>query len=280
MLPYFEVFGLHIPLFGLMMMLGILAGIALTFYTRRFIPFTEDQVLTALIWTILGGFIGSKLTYWCVEFKRILADPSFLLHSLREGFVLYGSLIGGVIGCIIYTRKNKLPTIAMFDLIAPSFAIGQAFGRIGCFCAGCCYGRPTHSCLGVVFPEGSLAPAGVSILPTQLFESIFMFLFTGFLIWLVRKKKVFGTVMAAYLLGYGTWRFIIEFFRDDPRGTVGMLSTSQFIGIFVILFGLVLVALIKKGVLNQDTLSDPADLDAERAEELFPEPEEKKEEES
>ncbi len=135
MLPYFEVFGLQIPLFGLMMMLGILAGIALTFYTRRFIPFTEDQVLTALIWTILGGFIGSKLTYWCVEFKRILADPSFLLHSLREGFVLYGSLIGGVIGCIIYTRKNKLPTIAMFDLIAPSFAIGQAFGRIGCFCA-------------------------------------------------------------------------------------------------------------------------------------------------
>ena len=279
MLPYFLVFGLKIPLFGLMMMLGILAGIALTFYTRRFIPFTEDQVLTALIWTILGGFIGSKLTYWCVEFRRILEDPSFLLHSLREGFVLYGSLIGGIIGCIIYTRKNRLSTIAMFDLIAPSFAIGQAFGRIGCFCAGCCYGRPTDSFLGVVFPEGSLAPAGIPILPTQLFESIFMFLFTAFLIWLVRKKKVFGTVMAAYCLGYGTWRFIIEFFRDDPRGTVGPLSTSQFIGIFVVLFGLVLVVLIKKGILKENTLSDPADLDAERAEELFPEPEENQHEE-
>ena len=115
--------------------------------------------------------------------------------------------------------------MSYFDLIMPSVAIAQGFGRIGCFLAGCCYGRETQSALGVIFPQGSLAPAGVKLLPTQLFSSVGDFLIAGILIWFSSKSKTKGNTGALYLLLYGIGRFGIEFLRNDERGIVGLLST-------------------------------------------------------
>lgn len=256
MLPTFDVFGLSIPMFGIMMMCGMLAAFILLWYTRRFIRFTEDQLVSCALWAIILGFLGSKILYWIVEIDQIIADPRYLIRTLREGFVFYGALIGGVIGVLIYSTKTKLPFFAFADLFMPSLVLAQAFGRIGCFCAGCCYGAHSDAWCAVTYPAGGAAPAGVPLLPTQLFESGFLFLLTIGLVWILKLKKPFGTVTGWYAVLYGVWRFIIEFFRSDDRGAVGSLSTSQFLGIFIVLAGAVILVLVKKGVLKECSLPE------------------------
>ena len=247
MFPHIHIGSLDIPTFGLMMMLGMLAAFALIYANRKRIPYTEDDLVTMALYAIIGGFIGSKLLYWIVEFDRILADPHFLLETLTAGFVFYGALILGSLSVWFFTRRKKQCFFAYADLVMPAFILAQGFGRIGCFCAGCCYGAPTASALGVVYPAGSAAPAGIPLLPTQLFESAFCFLFAAVLTVLLRKQKRYGLTTGVYLVGYGVWRFVIEFFRSDDRGAVGALSTSQFIGIFIILAGIALLLLVRAG---------------------------------
>ncbi len=263
MLPTFEVFGIAIPMFGVMMMCGMLAAFILLTYTRKFIRFTEDQLISAALWSILLGFLGAKLLFWIVEIDNILADPYYLIETLRSGFVFYGSLIGGVIGLWIYAARKKLPFLAFVDLFVPSLVLGQAFGRIGCFFAGCCYGSPSNCAIAVTYPPGGGAPADVALLPTQLMESAFLFLLTVALVLILKKHKPFGSVTGWYLVLYGVWRFIIEFFRSDERGAVGALSTSQFIGIFIVLAGGVLLTLIYRKVLTRSELEHPADPEAD-----------------
>ena len=188
MLPSFEVFGLEIPMFGVMMMIGMLAAFILPWRTHRYIRFSEDTLFSAALWAIICGLIGAKLLYWIVEIDQVIADPSYLLHTLREGFVFYGALIGGVLGVLIYSAKKKLPFFAFIDLFAPSLTLAQAFGRIGCFCAGCCYGCQTDGWCAVTFPAGSAAPAGIPLLPTQLMESAFLFLLTIVLVLMLKRS--------------------------------------------------------------------------------------------
>ena len=167
-----------------------------------------------------------------VEWKRFLADPLSVLGS--EGFVVYGGIIAGVLAAIIYCKRKKLVFLEYFDLCSASIALAQGFGRIGCFLAGCCYGRETTSSLGVVFPEGSLAPAGVKVLPTQLFSSAGDFGIMFVLLWHYHHRKKVGDTGFLYMLLYGIGRFGIEFLRNDNRGEVGIFSTSQFISLFII----------------------------------------------
>ncbi len=265
MLPSFQVFGLTVPMFGVMMMTGMLAAFLLLTYTHRFIGFTEDELLSCALWAIILGLLGSKLLFWIVELDRVIADPHYLLETLREGFVFYGALIGGMIGVAVYCVRKKLPFFAFADLFIPSLVLAQGFGRIGCFCAGCCYGSQcaVDHPLAVVYPAGGAAPAGVPLLPTQLMESAFLFLLTITLVLILRRKKTFGTVTGWYMILYGVWRFIIEFYRSDDRGAVGALSTSQFIGIFIVVAGFVLLLLIKLRVLNGNTLPERATQQAE-----------------
>lgn len=244
--PYLHVFGLSIPSFGVMMLLGILAAFALLYATRRRVPFTEDDLLTMAIYAIIGGFVGAKVLYWIVELDRIVADPHFILESLTSGFVFYGALIVGALAIWLFARRRRQPFLGYLDLVAPSFILAQGFGRIGCFLAGCCYGAPCDSPLSVVYPEGVSAPAGVPLLPTQLFEAAFCFLYTAVLVCIFFRQKRYGTTTGWYFVGYGVWRFIIEFFRSDDRGAVGALSTSQFIGIFIVLAGAALL-LVRRG---------------------------------
>jgi phosphatidylglycerol:prolipoprotein diacylglycerol transferase len=154
-----------------------------------------------------------------------------------EGFVVYGGIITGILSIYIYCRIKKLSFLSYMDMMAPAVAINQGLGRVGCFMAGCCYGKPTDSAFGVVFPEGCLAPAGVRLIPTQLISAVFDLAMAVFLIAVTRKVKYRGIISGLYLVMYGVGRFIIEIFRDDiDRGMVGALSTSQFISIFTIIF--------------------------------------------
>lgn len=263
MLPSFPAFGLTIPMYGVMSALGMLAAFVLLGFTRKHTRFSEDQALSAALWAIILGFLGSKILFWLVEIDQVIADPSYLLHTLREGFVFYGALIGGLGGIAIFARRNKLPFFSLTDYFIPALVLGHAFGRIGCFFAGCCYGMECESPISIVFPSGSAAPAGIPLLPTQLMESAFLFLLCAFLVWQLTKKKSFGTVSGWYMVLYGVWRFAIEFFRRDERGFVGALSTSQFISIFIVLGGIALLVLVKTGVLKKTVLDLPLPVEEE-----------------
>ena len=148
---------------------------------------------------------------------------------------------------VIGINRDTMTEISVYDangLYAgkevAQIALAHACGRIGCFLAGCCYGRETDSFLGVVFPEHSMAPSGVKLLPTQLFSSAGDFLIMAILLLYSRKTRPKGRTGALYLILYGIGRFLIEFLRADDRGTVGSLSTSQFISIGIVAVGLIL----------------------------------------
>lgn len=218
--------------YGLMIGIGVLCCIFMGMKRAKKNGLSEDAVIDIAIWGLLAGFLGAKLLYVIVEWKRFLADPLSVLGS--EGFVVYGGIIAGVLAAIIYCKRKKLVFLEYFDLCSASIALAQGFGRIGCFLAGCCYGRETTSFLGVVFPEGSLAPAGVKVLPTQLFSSAGDFGIMFVLLWHYHHRKKVGDTGFLYMLLYGIGRFGIEFLRNDNRGEVGIFSTSQFISLFII----------------------------------------------
>ena len=221
--------------YGLFVAIGIISAFLVTERRGKKMGIDVSRLDSLAIAFVIAGFIGSKLLYTLTRIKDIMADPSLVL-SLSDGWVVWGGIIGGLIGGYIYCRTHKMNFWKQVDLIIPSVALAQGFGRIGCFFAGCCYGVETTSVLGVVFPEGSLAPAGIRLLPTQLICSVFDFALFFVLIYLVRKKKnIFkGEVGIWYLAAYSFGRFVIEFFRGDLiRGGINGLSTSQIISLIM-----------------------------------------------
>lgn len=224
--------------YGLMIAIGILCCIAMAMYRAKKYSLDAEAILDIAIWGVLAGFVGAKLLYVVVEFESFTENPMNLLGS--EGFVVYGGIIAGVLAAVVYCRKKNLAFMEYFDLAAPSISLAQGFGRLGCFLAGCCYGRETESFLGVTFPADSMAPSGVKLLPTQLFSSAGDFLIMGVLLLYYKKNTRTGNVGAMYLLLYGTGRFLIEFLRADDRGGFAGLSTSQIISIVMVVLSAVL----------------------------------------
>ncbi len=230
--------------YGLMIGIGFVCAILVGVYRAKRRGLDINVIIDIALISIAFGFLGAKLLYVLTDIRHFLEAPLAVLGS--EGFVVYGGVLSGALSAVIYCHRKKLSFMSYFDLLMPSVAIAQGFGRIGCFLAGCCYGRETDSILGVVFPAGSMAPAGVKLFPTQLFSSGGDFLIAGILLLFSNKLKYKGDSGALYLLLYGVGRFIIEFFRNDYRGAVGILSTSQFISIFAILISITLFVVNKK----------------------------------
>lgn len=227
--------------YGLMIAIGILAAYFSAEYRAKKYQLNADKIAGLVLWCVIGGFACSKLLYFTTRIQDILADPS-ILWNLSDGFVVYGGIIGGILSAVLYCKVNQLSFLKYFDVCMPSVALAQGFGRIGCFLAGCCYGKETDSWLGIVFHSSAYAPNGVKLLPTQLISSGLDFLNYGILIWLLKRKKGDGQIGALYLVFYSVGRFILEYFRGDLiRGSIGELSTSQFIAIFTFLAGIVMV---------------------------------------
>lgn len=228
--------------YGLMIALGILAAYATAEYRARKLRLAYENVFYLVICCVLGGFFCSKILFWMTEWKEIAADPRFFLRTMSDGFVVFGGIIGGILFGYLYCHVRKLDFLKYFDLIMPSVALAQGFGRIGCLLAGCCYGAETACPLSITFRNSDFAPNNVALLPTQIYSSVLNFLHFGVLLFIARHKKSDGQVAACYLIFYSAGRFILEFFRGDiARGSIGMLSTSQFIGIFTGVIGVVLL---------------------------------------
>lgn len=230
--------------YGFMIAIGFLFAILLAVYRSKRSGLNTDMIFGLAIYGIIGGFAGAKLLFVAIEIKNIYLHPSILL-DLPNGFVVFGGLIGGILTGYLYCRIKKVDFIEYFDLVVPSIALAQGFGRIGCFLAGCCYGRETNSSLGIVFKDSLYAPNGVRLIPTQIISSIGDFLIVIILLFYARRKRQNGKLAGLYLILYSVGRFFIEMLRDDPRGFIGILSSSQIISIFTLIFGLFLFNLSK-----------------------------------
>lgn len=228
--------------YGLMLALGVLSAYLSAEYRARKLKLRYEHVFYLIVWCTAGGFASAKLLFWATELDEILRDPGILLETLADGFVVYGGILGGILSGYLYCRAKKLAFLKYFDLVMPSIALAQGFGRVGCLLAGCCYGKETDSPLAIVFHDSDFAPNGVPLIPTQIYSSLLDFLHFGLLLLIARHKKADGQVAACYLIFYSAGRFCLEFLRGDAeRGSVGVLSTSQFIGIFTGIAGVLLL---------------------------------------
>ena len=228
--------------YGLMIAVGVMAAWITAEYRAKKMKMQYEHIFYLVIWCLVGGMLCSKLLFWITEWKELVRNPGFVLDTISDGFVVYGGIIGGVLAGWLYCRIKKLNFLAYFDLVIPSVALAQGFGRIGCLLAGCCYGRETDSAFSITFHDSEFAPNSVALVPTQVYSSVLDFLNFAVLLAIAKRKKTDGQVGACYLIFYSAGRFILEFFRGDlVRGSVGNLSTSQFISIFTFAAGIILL---------------------------------------
>lgn len=229
-----------IHMYGIMIALGVCAAVVVSSYRAKKKNLDENVIFDLLLCAMAGGFLGTRILFYLTVLPDIIANPS-ILWNFQEGYVVYGGVIGGILVSFFYCKKKKLPFLDYFDLVMPQVSLAQCLGRIGCFFAGCCYGRETTLPIGITYTHSDFAPNGVSLLPTQLISSLGDLCIFGILLWYSNsKERAKGTVGAVYLMIYSLGRFCIEFLRADDRGAVGNLSTSQFIAIFLFAIGIVL----------------------------------------
>ncbi len=275
--------------YGLMVAIGVISCVLVGMNRAKKLGVNPDILFNAAFIGIIFGIIGAKLMYWITIFPDIIKNPKLLL-DLTGGFVVYGGLVLGVGAAIVYLRIKKEPALSYIDIAAASIALGQGFGRIGCFLAGCCYGKvaPDGAWYAVTFPTGGEAPAGIGLYPTQLMSSAFNFLLFFFLCYMTTRVRFRGAIVSLYMMIYSAARFLIEFIRTEPQ-TVGPLTTAQFTAIFVFTAGLILFIIMKKKALpplrfveaGEKPLESPEEEKAsepEPAEEVSEEPEETEEE--
>lgn len=242
----------QVPVFsyGVMTALGFLFAILWPVHLGQKEGLSAAKIEGAGLVIVLSAGVGSKLLtafdypgFYSGGWEHFVFD-----QMLGKGGVFYGGFLMALTCAAIYFRMVGLPGWQVADCIAPGLALAQGMGRIGCFLAGCCWGTPTSSRLGVTFTspvahELTGVPLGVKLHPTQLYEAAVVLLAIPFLLWLRRTKTFQGEVILAYTLYYAVARFFLEFVRDDPRGSYvyNLLSTSQVISLLILVFGLYLL---------------------------------------
>lgn len=235
----FNIFGLKVYGYGTMIAIGIITAILLVSHRAKRQGYDEDKIINMSIIAVIAGLLGGKLLYIITEARTYIEEPKNLL-DIGSGFVIYGSIIAGALAVYLYSKRNGWDVLKVMDMAIPAIPLAQGFGRIGCFLAGCCYGRPTIMSIGVVFKESFLAPNGIHLHPTQIYSAIFDFTLAIFLLYFSKKERNRGRIFSLYVIIYSIGRFIVEYFRDDPRRSVAVFSTSQFISILMLIIGIVI----------------------------------------
>ena len=235
-----------IRMYGLMIGIGFLLGIYLAARRAKKEGLNPDLILDLGVYLLLAAIVGSRILYVVTAWQEFARTPLEMFAIWKGGLVFYGGVLGAVPVGIWYVKRHHLPVWQTADIIAPYAALGHAFGRLGCFFAGCCYGAPCSGPLCITFNDPhSLAPLGVPLFPTQLTESGGEFLIFGLLLLLRRYKKFDGQLFGFYLVFYAILRFTIEFFRGDTvRGVYfnGLISTSQIIALGIAAVTVILLA--------------------------------------
>ncbi len=240
-----------LPSYGFMMAVAFLAALWLL---RRRAPSFGIEPETASdigVWLLLSGLLGSKLLLVIVEWPSYVRSWREFASLVRAGGVFYGGLIGAVLATVVLLRRRRISFWTFADAAAPTVALGQAFGRVGCFLAGCCWGRECALPWAVTFTspvahENVGVPLGVPLHPTELYEALGTLVLCVLLV-RFERRAFSGETFARYVVGYALLRGTIEFFRGDPRGEIfGVMSTSQFIALCGVFAGLAIFALRRR----------------------------------
>jgi phosphatidylglycerol:prolipoprotein diacylglycerol transferase len=192
------------------------------------------------IYIIISALLGAKLMLIAVEFDYFKSQPRELLSLVRAGGVFYGGLIAALLVGLWLVGRYKLPAWKTADMIAPGIAVGHVIGRLGCFMAGCCYGRPSDVPWAVTFTDPIASanvgtPLNVPLHPTQLYDAGAELVILVFLLATERRGRPFaGRTFWLYMLLYAISRYIVEIYRNDERGVFFHMPTSQFISILIV----------------------------------------------
>jgi phosphatidylglycerol:prolipoprotein diacylglycerol transferase len=241
--------------YGLLLALAYLAGLRLAIVRARHRGLDGTSVMDLGIWIIISALVGAKLMLLIVEWRHFTENPRELLSLAQSGGVFYGGLLLALIVALLFIRAKKMPMWTTCDVFAPGIALGHVIGRVGCFLAGCCYGKETSVPWAVTFTDPFAAnnvgtPLNRHLHPTQLYEAGAELLILIFLLVWERKSRPFpGRTFWGYMLLYGVSRFIIEIYRGDERGRLfDAISTSQFIAVILVpLSVIMLVRLARRG---------------------------------
>lgn len=242
---------LTIHTYGVLVAAGFLLGLALAVKQAKREGVPPERILDIGFYVLLSAIIGSRLLFVAINAGHYAEHPLDIIKIWEGGLVFYGGLILAVPVAIAYMRKHRLDAGTVTDIFAPSLAIGHAAGRLGCFSAGCCHGKPADVAWAVTFfdPE-SIAVTGIPLHPTQLYESLGEFLNFLVLIALRRRQSFKGQLFWTYIFLYSFLRFVVEFYRGDAaRGyLVAGISVSQ--GISIVM-GLTAMAVIVNKIRNK-----------------------------
>lgn len=245
MLPYLKIFSIQIPMYGLCILTGLAAASFTSFFLSKKKKLNFYDFIIISTCTISSAMIFAKLLYIFIEFplaKFFEIILSILLGKDKAntlaGFVFYGGLIGSLSGYYIGCKLSKCRLSDFLNIFAVITPLAHSFGRLGCFCAGCCYGKETSSAIHVKFssPLSSVATQ-TPVIPIQLYEASALLIIFAFNLYLFHKKEKLCT--SFYLISYSVTRFFIEFYRGDfQRGFLGFFSTSQIISIVIFFIGI------------------------------------------
>ena len=239
---------LTIHTYGLFVAIGFTIALLVTIGIGKRIGISPQQVMDMGFIMILCAIIGSRLMYILMNFSYYKHHPMDSLKIWQGGLVFSGGLIAIVFVMIWYLKRHHLAFWRIGDLWAPAASIGQSIGRIGCFMAGCCYGKPTDLKWGMVFTHpDSLAPLNIPIHPTQLYAAVIGFIIFLVLMALNARKKFEGQVFLWFLILHSTQRLLVERFRGDDRGLIpgSEMSITQLVAVLVLLSAVVMIFVLK-----------------------------------
>ena len=260
----FEIGPLTIRTYGLLLAVSFMVGIILALRRARARGLNQNKMINMSLLIMLAGIVGARIMYVIPHWNEFSANPLDIVSPFQSsgsigltGLTMYGGFIAAVLVSILYLRMNRLSVWKACDAFAPSIALGIGISRVGCFMNGCCFGLPTESVLGVVFPAFSAAGSfypDVHLHPAQLYNAALGFGLFGLLLWLDRKPRFDGFVFAVLLIGEPVTRFFVDLFRyyessmtlGGLGGAVGMmLSVNQGISIMLCGMGFLLLGWLR-----------------------------------
>ncbi len=230
---------LPIHTYGFLIALGFIVATQVMQFNAKRSGIDADKIQDLIFFGLVIGFIGARFVFVLTRFSYFMDNPLDIFKVWEGGLVFYGGPLFTIPFIVWFARKHKFPIWKTLDCLTPGLVVAHAFGRLGCLAAGCCYGRPTGTDYGIVLNSELVDPAlrGIHLHPTQIYESVSLFILFAGLMVLFKRRRFDGQVALVYLMTYPIIRSIIEIYRGDTiRGFVidGILSTSQFISVLVL----------------------------------------------
>ena len=246
----FAVGGIAIRWYGLLVVSAAATALVLVRRATRQAGLPDAIVWDGAVWVGVAAVIGGRLLYLVQnELPELAANPLHAFAIWHGGLSFYGGLTAGLIALWLFARRNGLAFSGLADMVAPGAAAGQAVGHLGCFVGGDSYGLPTSLPWAVTYVNpGAMAPLGVPLHPTQLYEAAALAILACALLAARRglARVGPGAVAAAYLVGLAAIRFVLFFYRDDVI-VAGGLKVAQIVGIGIAVVGMLWLAQLARG---------------------------------